>query len=288
MYQTYDELIDLITGYLSRYDTELIGRISNFIGLAEVILARLPKTLGTKKVVVGNYTKDNPVLVKPNRWRSTIYINYGTGNAYKNTVARQSTSGARTLYFETPHDFYVDDVISVSGVGGSGYNGTAFTITSYTPLSITYTNGVASEAFTEDTGGYVTTAPNNVNKLLPRGYEFCRDYQPDSAESGLPLYYSNYDYNNFFIVPTPAQAFPVEIVYYEQPVRLSVSQQTNWFTQFAPDALLYGSLLQAAPYLKNDERIETWKNLYSAAINSIESEAFENLDDATDGRKAGK
>ena len=36
-----------------------------------------------------------------------------------------------------------------------------------------------------------------------------------------------------------------------------------------PDALLYGSLLEAEPYLMNDARVQTWANLYNQAIARI-------------------
>jgi len=36
-----------------------------------------------------------------------------------------------------------------------------------------------------------------------------------------------------------------------------------------PDALLYGSLVEAEPYLMNDQRTLTWANLYNQAIARI-------------------
>ena len=50
------------------------------------------------------------------------------------------------------------------------------------------------------------------------------------------------------------------------------SNQTNWFTIYAPQALLYGSLLQAMPYLKNDERMAMWQQQYDLIISTLKSE----------------
>lgn len=36
----------------------------------------------------------------------------------------------------------------------------------------------------------------------------------------------------------------------------------------APDLCLYGSLLEAEPFLKNDARIQTWSSLYSIALDA--------------------
>ena len=43
----------------------------------------------------------------------------------------------------------------------------------------------------------------------------------------------------------------------------------NWLTQNAPDILLYGSLMEAEPFIKNDERIPVWLNGYSNAIDKL-------------------
>lgn len=284
---TYNLLLSQIQSYLARYDSETVNKIPWFINWAEITLCRMPKHLGIKRVVVSSFTKDNPVVDKPAGWRSTVSINYGTGDA-ATTLARLNASGVRTVFFETPHPFVVGSIINVSGLGGSGYNGTGLAVTATTPLTVTYISGTGTEAVTSDAGGYVTTTQDVSTQLLPRGYEFCKDYWPNASASGNPLFYANYNVNHFFIVPTPAQAFPFELTYYERPTPLSESVQTNFFTQNTPDALLYGSLLQAVPYLKNDERIETWKKFYDMAINGIEAEALDNLEDAEINRVKGK
>ena len=54
--------------------------------------------------------------------------------------------------------------------------------------------------------------------------------------------------------------------------RSDSTNQTNWFTIYAPQALLYGSLLQAMPFLKNDERIPMWQQQYTAIMNTLKTE----------------
>jgi hypothetical protein len=53
---------------------------------------------------------------------------------------------------------------------------------------------------------------------------------------------------------------------------LDSSNQTNWFTQYAPQALLYGSLLQAMPFLKNDGRVQLWQAMYKQAMDVLTAE----------------
>ena len=64
------------------------------------------------------------------------------------------------------------------------------------------------------------------------------------------------------MAPTPSSAFSYEVLYYERVVPLDSANQTNWFTVYAPQALLYGSLLQAMLFLKNDERMPLWQAQY--------------------------
>jgi hypothetical protein len=44
---------------------------------------------------------------------------------------------------------------------------------------------------------------------------------------------------------------------------------TNWLLTNAPDVYLYGALCEAEPYLKNDARVGTWKQLYEQAVAQI-------------------
>ena len=48
--------------------------------------------------------------------------------------------------------------------------------------------------------------------------------------------------------------------------------QTNWFTQYAPQALLFGSLLQAMPFLKNDERGPIFQQQYDLIMQTLTTE----------------
>ena len=45
-----------------------------------------------------------------------------------------------------------------------------------------------------------------------------------------------------------------------------------WFTTYAPQALLYGTLLQAMPFLKNDDRVQLWQALYQQAMDVLVAE----------------
>jgi hypothetical protein len=74
------------------------------------------------------------------------------------------------------------------------------------------------------------------------------------------------DYENWYIAPIPLAGYAAEIIYHERPTPLSSVNQTNWTTQYAPQLLLYGSLLEAMPFLKNGERIPEFQQLYDRAL----------------------
>jgi hypothetical protein len=96
---------------------------------------------------------------------------------------------------------------------------------------------------------------------------FTRDARAD--ESGLPVFYTVLA-SEFQFAPQPDTAYVLEILYYAQPPVLSGSNSSNVFLANYPDALLYGSLIEAEPYLINDARSQTWAALYDRAIKNIE------------------
>jgi hypothetical protein len=117
----------------------------------------------------------------------------------------------------------------------------------------------------------VTVAGQRYPVLL-RKYEYLREYWPDPAETSVPKFYCDYDYTHWLVAPTPASAYNFEVIYYERIQPLDSSNQTNWFTIYAPQALLYGTLLQAMPFLKNDERTPLWQAQYDQIMQTLMAE----------------
>ena len=116
--------------------------------------------------------------------------------------------------------------------------------------------------------------------LYERGYEYCRSYWPDPVKVDVPYHYADYDYEHWFVVPTPDMQYSFELQYYERPEPLSAGKQTNWLTQYAPQVLLYAVLIEAMPFLKTSERIAEFQALYTQALASITKEDQERLTDA--------
>ena len=126
---------------------------------------------------------------------------------------------------------------------------------------------------------------NNRKILFSRVYEYLRSYWPNALETDTPLVYSDYDYSHWLLAPTPDAEYPFEILYYELPPLLDDTVQTNWITEYAPQLLLYGALVEATPFLKNDERIPVWQSMYDRAAAMLNGEDLAKILDRSAVRK---
>ena len=92
------------------------------------------------------------------------------------------------------------------------------------------------------------------------------------GSSGTIQYYAEYDYDNFMLAPTPAADTTIELTYFGLVQPLSSSNQQNLLTREIPQALLFGTLLQAQGYLKALDKLPVWKQYYNDAIAAIKGE----------------
>lgn len=130
------------------------------------------------------------------------------------------------------------------------------------------------------------TSNNTRVFLFSRSYEYCRSYWPDATETEQPVFYADYDFNHWLISPTPDDTYPYEIIYYQLLPLLSDEVQTNWLTEQFPQLLLYASLLEATPFLKNDERIPTWQAMYDRTAAMVNGEDLAKILDRSAVRKS--
>lgn len=186
---TYDSLVDAISVWLEKADSQLLANIPTFIMLAEQRLAREFGGLGFVRPVTSTMSAGTGIISKTGRWRATTSFNIGTGTGFNTRV-----------------------------------------------------------------------------QLLPRTYEFIREYSPDPTVTGQPKYYADYDFEHWIIGPTPDLAYPFEVLVQEYLTPIDTDNQTNWLTEYCPDLFLYACLLESAPYLKDDERIAMWQDRYDRAL----------------------
>lgn len=152
-------------------------------------------------------------------------------------------------------------------------------------LNVSTSQMVAGQAIIQKPARWRKTVSMNVTvngekkPVLLRKYEYLREYWPDVTQADVPIYYCDYDYEHWLVAPTPNLDYDFEVLFYQRVQPLSSSNQTNWFTVYAPQALLYGSLLQAMPFLKNDDRIPMWQQQYTAIMQTLKTEDVQRVGD---------
>lgn len=143
----------------------------------------------------------------------------------------------------------------------------------YLQLIVVETNLSTNQTVLNKPARWRKTVSMKVNgkPILLRSQDYVAQYLSESS-SGIPTYYSEYDYNNWNFAPAPNAAYPVEIIYYAEVQPLDESNQQNLWTAIAPQAMLYGALLQAQGYLKALDKLPVWKSYYTDAINALKKE----------------
>ena len=136
-------------------------------------------------------------------------------------------------------------------------------------------------ATTQTTGGDATVAlPSDflevrdlivvANPVRPISYMSPSVFSRNArvTESGYPIDYTILA-TEFKFAPIPDTTYTLEILYYAAPEFLSDTNTSNVYLAVCPDLLLYGSLVEAEPYLMNDQRIQLWAGMYQKGVDAI-------------------
>jgi len=81
---------------------------------------------------------------------------------------------------------------------------------------------------------------------------FIKEYSPVTTTEGRPKYYSLFDDTAFEVSPVPDSGYSVELHYLYKPASLTAGADsgTTVLSTDHPDPLLYGTLVEAAIFLK--------------------------------------
>ena len=115
------------------------------------------------------------------------------------------------------------------------------------------------------------TVDGKTRPIFLRKYEYLKNYWPDDTQTDVPEFYADTDWDHWYLAPTPDQDYVFNVLYYERIAPLSSTNQTNWLTSNAPNAMLFGTLLQAMPFLKNDQRT-IFQQKYMEALQALKTE----------------
>lgn len=218
-YVNFSSLVADMQNYLERgdptTDQTVFVQIPRLINAAERKLAQDLKLLGQIETLVDSpagLQVNNPIVSKPDRWRQTVSIVYGSGSSL-----------------------------------------------------------------------------STVTPLFARSKEYCESYWPNQGTidpNNPPAFYADLDYQHWLIAPTPDQNYPLRVTAYFQPALLDDNNQSNFFSEYCPNALLYGALLEATPFLKDDPRLQTWGNMWQQELSTLGGQDLQRILDREAQRKA--
>ena len=92
-----------------------------------------------------------------------------------------------------------------------------------------------------------------------------------SSRTGKPETYTIIA-NNILFGPTPDAVYDISMLYYKTFDALTALAPTNWVITNAPDVYLYGTLLEAEPFLMNDQRVQLWATALTQSINTLQEQ----------------
>jgi hypothetical protein len=116
-------------------------------------------------------------------------------------------------------------------------------------------------------------------EILLRPRTFCEQYWPFPSKTNVPKYYSDGDYNNFIIYPTPDLNYSYNLYYYEFPVLINEIENSNFLTINAPELLFYSCCIDAAIIIQDSQRQIDFTNAYEKIKSSFSQEDMNRIKD---------
>ena len=126
-------------------------------------------------------------------------------------------------------------------------------------------------------GGYLQMRNIQLNTNPTQPLEYITPEMLDrlygSNTTGKPRAYTLIG-DEIQLSPIPDATYELEMAFYEKFTALgdgtAGTVTSNWLTINAPDIMLYGSLMEAEPFIKNDERITVWLQAYQDGISKLQ------------------
>jgi len=78
--------------------------------------------------------------------------------------------------------------------------------------------------------------------------------------------------DNVRLGPNPDAVYTTSMLYYKTFTALSASNTTSEMLTNNPDVYLYGTLLEAEPFIMNDARVQLWATAFRQAVEDIQNQ----------------
>ena len=122
---------------------------------------------------------------------------------------------------------------------------------------------------------YDTLAPSRTYLEL-RSTDFVRDHQTIGA-TAPPKYYAETNETDWLLSPIPDAIYTLNARGVTRPTRLSGAQTTTWLSTHQDDMLFKACLAEAEAFLKSDDRVAIWEEMYVNALPMAKRETYELL-----------
>ena len=145
------------------------------------------------------------------------------------------------------------------------------------------TQNVSTKAVPEDMVVPRYLRIQNGDFLLQKDETFIKEFNKNPTTTGTVRFYalnqtgstytSSNRQTNFLFGPNPTLATTIEIGYTMRGPGIASSNQNTYLGDRAPDAILYGSLIEAVAFMKEiPQQIEMWNGYYSRALQTLANE----------------
>ena len=116
-------------------------------------------------------------------------------------------------------------------------------------------------------------ANGSATNLLLRTDEFVKDYWPIRTSTGIPKYYAKWGYTQIVLAPTPVSDAGIEFSIITKPSALTSASNTNWFTDYASDAIFFALMVEMMSFSKNPTALAIWDKRYNDAVATLQNES---------------
>lgn len=132
-------------------------------------------------------------------------------------------------------------------------------------------------------GHYLKMTIANVDTFLKKRMEdYLIDYWPNIAQVDVPKYYADASSTQFRVAPTPNFAHAYELKYTAKPTKLSLSNQTNYYTQKCQNILFNAVMMEMAKFMKAWSQVAIFEKTYTTLRDDWNIEMFrKRRDDGT-------
>ena len=113
----------------------------------------------------------------------------------------------------------------------------------------------------------------NTNPLTTLSYVTPEIYDRlwGGSTGGTPKFYTILA-DEISLGPIPGSVITMEMLFYKKFDNLSGSVATNWLITNAPDIYLYGTMLEAEPFIMNDERVQLWAAALERGVSDLQEQ----------------